>query len=241
MKITIIIPCYNEEKRLNIPVFLDYSKNNPDIDFLFVNDGSTDRTAQILIDFCKTVPSFTFLDLEQNKGKAGAIREGVLSLKENNPYDFIGYFDADLATPLFEINNFIEQIEKRKGMLFIMGTRFARMGASINRKASRHYIGRIFATLVSIILKIPVYDTQCGAKIIHKSVVFDIFREPLITKWLFDVELLARLEKLLGYKQAKQVILEVPLQQWDEIAGSKLKPIDFLKAPIELLRIWKNY
>ncbi len=126
-------------------------------------------------------------------------------------------------------------------MLFIMGTRFVRMGAQINRKASRFYIGRIFATLVSWILKIPVYDTQCGEKLIHKNIVFKIFKKPLITKWLFDVELLARLEKLIGYKEAKQVILEVPLQQWDEIAGSKLKPTDFLQAPIELLKIWRKY
>ncbi|QRM88719.1 glycosyltransferase [Lacinutrix sp. WUR7] len=241
MKISIIIPCYNEEQRLNQDAFKAYSNDNQFIDFLFVNDGSSDNTANILKELSATNNNFSFLDLNQNQGKAGAIREGVLSLQENNTYDFIGYFDADLATPLFEINNFLEQIEKRKDMLFIMGTRFARMGAQINRKASRHYIGRIFATLVSWILKIPVYDTQCGAKLIHKNIVFSLFKDPLITKWLFDVELLARLEKLIGYKQAKQVILEVPLQQWDEIAGSKLKPTDFLQAPIELLKIWKKY
>lgn len=241
MKISIIIPCYNEEQRLNQDAFKAYSNDNKFIDFLFVNDGSSDSTANILKKLSASNNNFSFLDLDQNQGKAGAIREGVLSLQADNTYDFIGYFDADLATPLFEINNFLEQIEKRKDMLFIMGTRFARMGAQINRKASRHYIGRIFATLVSLILKIPVYDTQCGAKLIHKSVVFKLFKEPLITKWLFDVELLARLEKLIGYKQAKKVILEVPLQQWDEIAGSKLKPTDFLQAPIELLKIWKKY
>lgn len=241
MRISIIIPCYNEEERLNLDAFKAYSKNNDFIDFLFVNDGSSDNTATILQELSTTSANFSFLDLKENQGKAGAIREGVLSLQKNNEYLFIGYFDADLATPLFEINNFIEQIDKRKDMLFIMGTRFARMGAQINRKASRHYIGRIFATLVSWILKIPVYDTQCGAKLIHKSIVFRLFQEPLSTKWLFDVELLARLEKLLGFKQAKQVILEVPLQQWDEIAGSKLKPTDFLQAPLELIKIWRKY
>lgn len=241
MKIIIIIPCYNEEKRLNLDAFKKYSQNNESIDFLFVNDGSKDNTALILEEFCNSFSNYSFLDLKQNKGKAGAIRQGVLSLQEKDLYDYVGYFDADLATPLFEINNFLEQIGKRKGMLFIMGTRFARMGAQINRKATRHYVGRIFATLVSIMLKIPVYDTQCGAKIIHKSVVYKLFQEPLITKWLFDVELLARLEKIIGYKEAKQVILEVPLQQWDEIEGSKLSFFDFLKAPLELLKIWRKY
>ncbi len=241
MNISIIIPCYNEEQRLSQEAFKKYSQNNDSIDFLFVNDGSTDNTISILKDLSSSSSNFSYLDLKQNQGKAGAIRDGVLYLQQNNTYDYIGYFDADLATPLFEINNFIFEIEKRENMLFIMGARFARMGAKISRKPSRHYIGRVFATLVSMLLKIPVYDTQCGAKIIHKDIVFNLFEKPLITKWLFDVELIARLEKLIGFKEAKEVILEVPLQQWSEIAGSKLKPIDFLKAPLELVKIWRKY
>ncbi len=90
------------------------AKRSQSKDFLFVNDGSSDNTASILKALSAKNDNFSFLDLKENQGKAGAIREGALSLQENNSYNFIGYFDADLATPLFEINNFIEQIEKRK-------------------------------------------------------------------------------------------------------------------------------
>ena len=209
---------------------------------LFVNDGSTDKTAAILQELCIDVSQFTFLNLEKNEGKSGAIRQGVLHLEENNTFDYIGYLDADLATPLTEIPRLISEIEKRDtSPLFIMGARVKLMGTNIKRKVWRHYVGRVFATFVSKMLKIPVYDTQCGAKLIHKSVVFNIFREPLITKWLFDVELIARLESILGVDKMEEVLLEVPIRQWQEIEGSKLKPTDFLKAPFELIKIWRHY
>lgn len=240
MRVLIIIPCYNEEQRITLTAFDDFAKAHDQVHFLFVNDGSSDRTAQLIGDFSADKAWCSLLDLKQNGGKAEAIRQGVLSIEDREAYDYIGYFDADLATPLNEIPYFINEIDKRdQTLLFVMGARIARMGAAINRKASRHYIGRVFATLVSMMLKIPVYDTQCGAKMIHKTVVFELFEQPLLTKWLFDVELIARLEKKLGINAMPSVLLEIPLQAWSEIEGSKLKPTDFLKAPFELIKIWR--
>ncbi len=244
-KVLIIIPCYNEEKRLPVEAFQSFVKENKHIHFLFVDDGSTDNTATVLKNLSSHSSHFSYLICKENQGKAGAIREGVLSLKNNegdSGYRYIGYFDADLATPLTEIFYLLSEIEKRNPKpLFVMGARIARMGATIKRKAHRHYLGRVFATFVSIILKLPVYDTQCGAKLIHRSIVFDLFKEPLLTKWLFDVELIARLENKIGVAKTYQAILEVPLNNWQEIEGSKLKITDFMKAPYELFKIWKTY
>lgn len=220
--------------------FLHFNAQYPNIDFLFVNDGSKDETAQTLANLCDGVAQFKWYNCEKNQGKAGAIREGVLQIEDHANYEYIGYFDADLATPLSEIPYFLSEIEKRDPKpLFVMGSRLARMGAVIERKAHRHYLGRVFATAVSLVLGLPVYDTQCGAKLIHISLVSEIFEKPLLTKWLFDVELLARMKKHTGKKKMFQTVLEIPLNEWREIEGSKLKVTDFLKAPWELFKIWK--
>ncbi|MAY22647.1 MAG: glycosyl transferase family 2 [Flavobacteriaceae bacterium] len=240
-RILVIIPCYNEAKRLPVDRFSEFIKNSETVDFLFVDDGSTDGTAAMLEKLCATSDRFSFLLLKENQGKAGAIRQGVLQVKNKTLYEYVGYFDADLATPLSEIPYFISEIEKRNPMpLFVMGSRVARMGATIDRKAHRHYLGRVFATFVSNVLKLPVYDTQCGAKLIHHSIVFDLFQEPLLTKWLFDVELIARMEKQLGLEKTGTSLLEIPLNSWQEVGGSKLKFTDFLKAPWELIKIWRT-
>jgi len=236
----IIISCYNEAIRLPQQAFVDFIDQNPNIHFLFVNDGSTDDTAELIESLCERSPQFNFYHCDKNQGKAAAIREGVLQIKDPFQYEYVGYFDADLATPLSEVPYFLSEIEKRNPKpLFVMGSRLARMGAVIERKAHRHYLGRVFATFVSWVLGLPVYDTQCGAKLIHTSIVFKLFEKPLITKWLFDVELLARMKRSIGKKKMFETVLEIPLNEWREIEGSKLKLTDFLKAPWELFKIWK--
>ncbi len=240
-KALIIIPCYNEEKRLPVEEFKKFIDTHQAISFLFVDDGSTDNTATVLKDLTSYSSQFSFLICKNNQGKAGAIREGILSVEVKGEYEYIGYFDADLATPLSEIDYLLSEINKRNPKpLFVMGARIARMGATIKRKAHRHYLGRVFATFVSIILKLPVYDTQCGAKLIHHTLVFKLFEKPLLTKWLFDVELIARMEVLMGVEETEKTILEVPLNKWQEVEGSKLKITDFMKAPWELFKIWRT-
>lgn len=240
MRIKIIIPCYNEAKRLNITEFEHFLSNplNDTIDFIFVNDGSSDDTIKVLNKLCKNHRNATVLDLKQNVGKAEAIRRGVLE-SELEFSDFIGYFDADLATPLNEINRMKFYIENKNTFL-IMGSRIKILGVTnIKRDKSRHYIGRIFATIVSNMLKLPIYDTQCGAKLIRKDIALEIFKDKFISKWLFDVELLFRLKR--KYKNLEDRIIEVPLKKWEDVAGSKIGFSYFLKAPIDLLRIYFHY
>ena len=240
MSTAIIIPCYNEDKRLNFFAYETFAKYCPHFDLYFVNDGSTDNTRLLLNDFCKNNPAIKLLDLKTNIGKANALREAVLSLSTCD-YEFIGYLDADLATPLEELLFFSEVFKAKPNLQCVMGARVDLLGRNVHRKLSRHYLGRIFATLASFALDLRVYDTQCGAKIFRKEMATEIFHKPFISRWLFDIELLFRIKKSKQITDITQTIYEFPLTRWIDIPGSKLKLRDFIKAPYELLKIYWHY
>jgi glycosyltransferase involved in cell wall biosynthesis len=243
LKSCLIIPCYNEERRLKLDVFKKFIESDPDISFLFVNDGSSDNTKKILEEFSNGNSNVYFLDLKNNCGKAEAVRQGMLKSLSltNNGFKYVGYWDADLATPLEESIEFLEIAEKFKFDL-VLGARVLRMGGKIYRKTSRHILGRLFATIASFLLKIPVYDTQCGAKIFKVEIIENLFKEKFISYWIFDVELLFRMNKMYGNKrQFLKSVYEHPLSYWNDKSGSKVGPLDFLKAPFELIKIYFKY
>jgi glycosyltransferase involved in cell wall biosynthesis len=240
MQTTIIIPCYNEAKRLNCKAFSDFAQQNPEILFLFVNDGSKDETLSVLQKLAQQQSNLQYLDLKTNGGKAEAVRQGMLYAVKNSNSDYIGFWDADLATPLWEIPNFIHIIST-KGFDIVTGLRLDRLGAHIKRKKMRHYLGRCFATTASMVLSVPVYDTQCGAKLYKASIVSSLFEQAFITKWLFDVEILARYIKQFGTAHTEKHVYEYPLWSWEDVGGSQLKAKDFLKGPHELLKIKRKY
>jgi glycosyltransferase involved in cell wall biosynthesis len=177
---------------------------------------------------------------ETNKGKAESVRLGVIESYKMNP-DYVGFLDADLATPIEEIDNLLKIIKKDKTKEVVFSSRIQLIGNGIKRKFFRHFIGRIFATCVSLLLKIQIYDTQCGAKIFSKKICEAIFVERFISPWLFDVELFARLLNVYGMEKTIQMSYEHPVSKWIDIDGSKVKPIFFLKAPFELLKIVRHY
>ena len=112
MQTTIIIPCYNEEKRLPLNAFLFFVKENKNVQFLFVNDGSKDNTLDLLKNISSQNECFLMLDLHKNVGKAEAVRQGILYAEEHFNSNYIGFWDADLATPLNEIERFIHCLKK---------------------------------------------------------------------------------------------------------------------------------
>lgn len=233
MKITIIIPFYNEEKRIEIERFHQIFNNFPQYNFLLVNDGSTDNTNTILDEFKNIFPNLSILKLDKNVGKAEAIRAAVLSISNA---DFIVYYDADLATPFSELEKLIQFTVLHQNYKMVMGARIKLIGNGVKRSLKRHYFGRIFATIVSqFVLKVAVYDTQCGAKVIDFKIAKLIFSKPFLSKWLFDVEVLKRLQKI---HNLNEVVKEIPLENWTEIGNSKIKVIDFFKIPFELLKIY---
>lgn len=241
MKTCIIIPCYNEEKRLPTKTFLKFIQNK-DIHFCFVNDGSSDNTIDVLNSIKIQEPDKVLvINNNKNVGKAEAIREAVLELYNLKLYDYIGFFDADLATPLFEIENLRNYFIKNDSLILVMGSRIKRMGANVNRKFHRFLFGRIFATIISAnVLKLPVYDTQCGAKLFSTKIPVAVFEDKFITKWLFDVELIIRIKKLFGNDIIEKIV-EYPLLEWVEKGESKVKFTDFLNTPKEILKIKRKY
>jgi dolichyl-phosphate beta-glucosyltransferase len=241
----IVIPCYNEAQRLQVHKFQEFVGAGHPQRFLFVNDGSTDSTLTVLKTFHGDDPQhYDICDLLRNIGKAEAVRTGVLLAFDAGP-DYIGYWDADLATPLEAIPAFCALLDSRPDLEMVFGARVRLLGRAIERSALRHYLGRVFATAASVVLGLGIYDTQCGAKLFRASAAMrSLFQEPFLTRWLFDVELLARLIQARRgtlLPQAEDIIYEFPLHEWQDVAGSKVKARDFVKAFFELARIYWHY
>ena len=243
--LVVVVPCYNEEARLDTERFLAFVQTFPVARFLFVDDGSSDGTARVLGELCRAAPeAFSFFSLERNQGKAEAVRRGMVAAMEGGA-ELVGFWDADLAAPLEAVPIFRAELESNPWMHLVMGSRVQMLGRRIERTPLRHYLGRVFATVVSLMLGLRVYDTQCGAKLFRATPeVRSVFAEPFRTRWLFDVEILARLLCRMAPEEIDPDaprVHEVPLRRWRDVSGSKLRPHHMLRTPLDLLTIWRAY
>jgi dolichyl-phosphate beta-glucosyltransferase len=244
-RVTIVVPCFNEAQRLHIDAFLAFAQPRRNIRFLFVDDGSTDATAQIIDHLANTNPDHvSTLTLASNRGKGEAVRMGVLDALAYAP-DYVGFWDADLATPLTDIDLFIRVLDEEPEREMVLGSRVQLLGRNIEHTQMRHYAGRIMANLASSLLGLRVYDTQCGAKLFRVTDrLAGLFEDPFITRWLFDVELLYRWVQQHGPVDPRLLetkIVEVPLRKWENSEGSKVKITDMIRAPFDLARIRRHY
>jgi len=240
MKTCIIIPLYNEFSRFNVNEFKTFVATN-DVLFCLVNDGSTDSTEAMIEDLSNQSEKIFTINISNNSGKAESVRLGVNYVIDNLKCDSIGYFDADFATSLSELNSLIK-LASESDYTFLMGSRIKRLGANIKRYKSRHFSGRLIATFISeFILNLPVYDTQCGAKIIKMDVAKVIFKKKFISKWLFDVELIARIKNHYGSEYCLNNIYEFPLTIWEDKGNSKITFKDALFIPQHLLKLYFHY
>ena len=272
---TVVIPCYNEEHRLSAAAIEAFFAGEHSHRLLLVDDGSTDGTRALLESLRQAHPArVAVLPLPQNQGKAEAVRQGVLAAlsapsnaaaqrvtapdvmapsltapsavsPDAAPPDYVGFWDADLATPLEAIGDFARVLDARPELMMVFGARVGLLGRRIERRLKRHYLGRLFATAVSLMLKLPVYDTQCGAKLFRNTpAVAALFDEPFASRWIFDVELLARWQSLARSRTAppaEAAVYEYPLDTWRDVAGSKLRSRDMLRAAVELAAIYWRY
>jgi glycosyltransferase involved in cell wall biosynthesis len=238
----VIVPCYNEELRLPVDEFQRYLRESQ-VSFVFVDDGSRDKTRDRLESLRQGRQDRAFvLRSPLNQGKAEAVRRG-LNFALDQRADYVGYWDADLATPLDAIAQFMAVFASRPDLDMVFGSRVKLLGRHVQRRTSRHYLGRVFATVVSVMLRLPVYDTQCGAKIFRvRPGTRDLTAEPFRTRWVFDVELLARYIRQQGSPTiAAQHIYEYPLDTWEDVGGSKVTPFDFFVALRDVIRIYWKY
>ncbi|MDH2207358.1 glycosyltransferase [Empedobacter sp. GD03644] len=234
-KLAIIIPCYNEEFRLNFNE-IDLLLNQANIDVYFANDGSKDNTVKKINQYIQNKPNTFLFDYKKNEGKAFTIYKSLDSLYEQNKYTYIGYLDADFSTKsvdFLSMYNYLQNSPKE----FILASRIMLLNSNIKRKKYRHYIGRIILTIINIKYKLGIYDTQCGAKIFSQNILNEVLKTPFQTAWLFDAEVFIRLKKSNLLTNG----VEFPITNWEDVAGSKLKLTDGFEILKEINTLYKNY
>ncbi|WP_299431907.1 response regulator [uncultured Maribacter sp.] len=237
----VVIPCYNEEERLSGVEFRDFAHRNLGYHLCFVNDGSTDKTLEVLQELRKgNEDTISIYDCEKNGGKAEAVRQGVLHLAKDEQLDYIGYLDADLSTDFRDFDDLVKTLQN-SDFKIVSGSRMSRMGANITKESARKIISMTINLIIRTILGMPFNDTQCGAKIMDKDIVENMFSKKFITRWLFDVEIFMRMRKHYGKKNVQSLICEQPLKRWVHADGSKLSMKDSVKIVGQLAKIAFHY
>ncbi|MEX0978289.1 MAG: glycosyltransferase [Pirellulales bacterium] len=241
----VVVPCYNEARRLNMRAIQDYGRSAEGAELLFVDDGSRDETLELLAHLQGANPRrFSYLHLAKNGGKAEAVRQGVLAAIRSGA-DYVGFWDADLATPLVDIESFGRVLDAKGHIEMVIGTRMRLLGHAIQRRRWRYLLGRLFANTASLALGVRVFDTQCGAKLFRVTPrLVELFERPFLARWIFDVEIMARLKvarRAAGLAPLWEAMYEFPLDAWRDVAGSTVKSGDFVKAALEMARIYWTY
>jgi glycosyltransferase involved in cell wall biosynthesis len=238
--VVVVVPCYDEASRLRPSAFGELFTGE-DICAIFVDDGSTDGTLEILHRIQDAHPGrVEVLALPDNGGKSNAVATGMRAALGADA-TWVGYLDADLAVSIGEWRRVTA--ERNEAVDGIVASRVRLLGRAIDRKLYRHLVGRVFATYASALLRLPVYDTQCGGKLFRATpVLAAALDEPFTTRWLFDVEILARLlypvAPLQGIDPSR--LVEVPLRSWQDVAGSALAPWSAPQIAQQIVRLTRD-
>lgn len=229
----IVVPCYNEAQRLDVGAFHEALEMMPAADFLFVDDGSRDATLELLQDMAQSAPGrISVLALAQNGGKAEAVRQGLIEAMARGAA-ITGYWDADLATPLDAIGDMLRVLNRHAHVEVVFGSRRPLLGHKIERADNRRLVSRICNTMARVALRMPIGDTQCGAKMMRATPSLTrAVDAPFQAGWLFDIELFSRLG---GTGTAQAAFYEMPLAEWYEIPGSKVSARAVLRAGLQML------
>ena len=219
MKLSIVVPCYNESKDIakNSEIIKNYLESiKQDYELILVNDGSKDNTKEVI----EAIPGVKALSYEPNRGKGGAVKYGI----ENATGDYVLFMDADLSTDLEAIDRFIK-IAPNYDM--VIGSRHAK-DSVIKKKqpALRVFIGWCCRRLVNMKFHFKFKDTQCGFKAMRTDIAKKIVAKQVVNNFAFDVEYLyiAKLNNLSIYEMG--VI-------WADDRGSTVSP---LKSSIKFFK-----
>jgi len=211
VKLSIIIPAYNEEDRIRKTVeeYVRYFKNQ-DYELLIIPNGCKDKTENIVKKLSEKNKRIKYKIIKEVVGKGGAIKEGFKIAKG----DLIGFVDADNSTSPEEFQNLLKNI---KNFDCIIASRYIKKSIVKPKQGIMRIISsRGFNLLVRILFGLNIYDTQCGAKLFKKKAIKDVIKKLDITRWAFDIDLLYNLKK------NKYKIKEYPTV-WEDKSGSKLK------------------
>ena len=220
MTLSIIIPSYNEEKRIGATL-REYSKLS-DCRILIVVNNTTDKTVEIIKEYQKRHNNIDYLDLKEG-GKGRAIIEGYKHALATSTSDseYIAFVDADMSTQPDEILRLSKKLQCSPEYDGIIASRYIK-GANISPKPtfSRIIASRVFNAYIRVLFMFPYKDTQCGAKIFKREVIVAVVPNLITTRWAFDVDLLYNVRK----KRFR--VLEEPTT-WSDKEYSK---INFMRA-----------
>lgn len=230
MLISIIIPCYNEEARLNKSLYeiLNFIKTtNYNIQIIMVDNCSTDKTVSILKDYKTKFSNYKIIYANEYKGKGWAIKKGIL----NSDGEIIIFTDADLSTPITEIKKIIIEINLDADV--VIGSRQNKESKILKKQTFlRENMGKTFNRLLQSILFTGFKDTQCGFKGFKKEAAFNLFNINIINGFAFDAEILFLAKNIFNYK-----ISEIPVT-WINSENSKVNIIrDSLMMLKDLIKI----
>jgi len=235
MKLSVIIPAYNEEKRLphSLRKKDEYlRKQLYDYEIIVVNDGSKDKTAQVVQALIPEIKGLRLIDNEINIGKGGGVKKGVLDAKG----DYIIYTDADNATSMDHIEKMWPYLEK--GAKIVIGTRDKRDHPDAKQAVSQPHWKRFLGDLGNIVIQtllLPgIWDTQCGFKIFERGFGQKLFRLSKGFRWAFDIEIIKLAKKM------KEEVVIVPIN-WVDEAGSTFKIKGYIRFFKEFFKIWQNF
>jgi len=229
-KVAIVIPAYNEEKRIisfleSIKEYFQQKRNISDV--IVVDDGSNDTTYETVKEFSNSFPLLRVIRNKKNEGKGFSIRNGILYALNNCNFDAILYADADGATPIEELDNLLPFLMNGTYQIAIG----SRRSSKARRTELRAFSGNIFYKIVNLLAIPGIHDSQCGFKLFTKDSAKKIITKCMENAWAIDVEILY-IAQMFGYNIAQ---VEV---KWTEKPGSKLNLIrDSLKMLIAVFRI----
>lgn len=235
----IVIPCFNEEKRLPIEDYDLFLKKNEQIFLCIVNDGSIDKTSNVLEKLKSSFPSrIQILTLNENQGKGNAIFYGFQHVfqSKSNIKD-IGYLDSDLSVSLVDYLNML-QFHRQENNSLTYASREKLKISEMQRQWERKLVSFLAKKMISGIFRLNIYDTQCGAKIFDIKHAKHIFYQQFESRWLFDIEIFIRI------KETQQLNTTQPyyLKSWLFQSQSKMGYWDLIyKIPKELIAlIWQS-
>ncbi len=220
--VSVVIPCYNEQQRLNTEAIATFLSERPLVHVVFVDDASTDHTFATVTEFARRFPDqVDLVRLDSNVGKAEAVRVGIQRSLIARP-EFVAYWDADLSCPLSEIDRLIVSARQRPNALFFSVSRASKTRAETGRPIARFILSRIFNRTLRI-FGVPLSDTQCGAKLLRPGGWLDrAVSNPFETRWLLDLELLKRLSRYSSrdHNSNGPAVVEIQTRSWRHTPGS---------------------
>jgi len=226
--ISIIIPAYNEEKRLpatlqTVKAYLESSQWDF-AEIVVVNDGSRDRTAEVA-----RAAGVRVLENPGNRGKGYTVRHGMLAAKGERAL----FSDADLSAPIEDLEKLWAQMEKGQAQVVIGSRAIDRSLIGVHQPFFREMSGRVFNIVMRVITGLPFHDTQCGFKLFQRCAAHEIFTRQQLDGFGFDVEVMF-LARRLGFR-----VLEIPVR-WNDVTGTKVSLWSGIKGFLDPLKVRWN-